>query len=113
MEVVLRALRGTHRASSLPLKSESFAPLASDRPTGALAGLELLATAVILLDGARCVTYANPAAENLFELSRRQLVGHAIDDVFADAANLAAAIGKSPTVNTRSGSRFLCGVRGW
>jgi len=95
MEVVLRALRGTHRASSLPLKSESFAPLASDRPTGALAGLELLATAVILLDGARCVTYANPAAENLFELSRRQLVGHAIDDVFADAANLAAAIGKS------------------
>src|SRR5512143_669888 len=69
--------------------------LSSDGPSGALAGLELLATAVILLDGARRVTYANPAAENLFELSRRQLLGHAIDDVFADAGNLTAAICKS------------------
>ncbi len=63
--------------------------------TSALAGLELLATAVILLDRARRVTYANPAAENLFELSRRQLVGHAIEEIFTDAANLTAAIGKS------------------
>src|ERR1700757_3188151 len=38
-------------------------------------GLELLATAVLLLGEDLVVRYANPAAENLFELSRRQLVG--------------------------------------
>ena len=36
--------------------------------------LDLLATAVLLLDGRGRVVYANPAAENLFELSRQKLV---------------------------------------
>ena len=38
-------------------------------------GLELLATAVVLLTDELGISYANPAAENLFELSKRQLVG--------------------------------------
>ena len=58
-------------------------------------GLEILATAVLLLDRARSVVYANPAAENLFELSRKHLVGHAPGEVFADAASLVAAIDKA------------------
>ncbi len=53
---------------------------------GAYPGLELLATAVLLLDPALRVVYANPAAENLFELSKKQLVGQAIAALFADPA---------------------------
>src|SRR5437899_10262060 len=58
-------------------------------------GLEILATAVLLLDRARRIVYANPAAENLFELSARHLVGHSPADVFTDATGLDAAIGKA------------------
>jgi two-component system nitrogen regulation sensor histidine kinase GlnL len=55
-------------------------------------GLDLLATAVLLLDDARCVVYANPAAENLFELSRTKFVRHTLDDVFGRRSPLASAI---------------------
>jgi len=68
---------------------------ASDEAGAAVAGFELLATAVLMLDGARRVTYANPAAENLFELAKKNLVGHRPDQVFVDAAGLTAAIDKA------------------
>ncbi len=58
-------------------------------------GLELLATAVVLLDGDLDMRYANPAAENLFELSKRQLVDHPAKSVFGDAAALFQAIDKA------------------
>jgi two-component system, NtrC family, nitrogen regulation sensor histidine kinase GlnL len=58
-------------------------------------GLELLATAVVLLDEHRTIRYANPAAENLFELSRRQLVDHGAASVFGDAPALFQAIDKA------------------
>jgi two-component system nitrogen regulation sensor histidine kinase GlnL len=58
-------------------------------------GLEILATAVLLLDRARGVVYANPAAENLFELSSRHLVGLTPSQVFSDASGLDAAIDKA------------------
>ena len=61
----------------------------------ATAGLELLATAVLLLDRARRVIYANPAAENLFELAKKHLVGHRPEQVFSDAAGLSSAIDKA------------------
>jgi two-component system nitrogen regulation sensor histidine kinase GlnL len=61
----------------------------------AYAGLELLATAVVLLDAARRVVYVNPAAENLFALSRKHLIGQRPDQVFADAAGLSIAIAKA------------------
>ena len=76
--------------NSLPL-----APLADEDAASACAGLELLATAVLMLDGARRVTYANPAAENLFELAKKHLVGHRPDQIFADAQGLRAAIDKA------------------
>jgi two-component system, NtrC family, nitrogen regulation sensor histidine kinase GlnL len=44
------------------------------------AGLELLSTAVLLLDEDLHVTYANPAAETLFAQARTHLVGNAFDD---------------------------------
>ena len=42
-------------------------------------GLELLATAVLMLDGELRVHYANPAAEDLLAQGRKHLLGHAIE----------------------------------
>ena len=66
----------------------SFSSMAGDDDPAAYPGLELLATAVLLLTEALEVSYANPAAENLFELSRRQLLGHSIRTVFGEAPAL-------------------------
>jgi two-component system nitrogen regulation sensor histidine kinase GlnL len=63
-------------------------PFVGDEVRGTFAGLELLATAVLLLDRTRRITYANPAAENLFALSKKHLVGHRPAEVFAEAASL-------------------------
>ncbi|MDQ2917191.1 MAG: nitrogen regulation protein NR(II) [Pseudomonadota bacterium] len=57
--------------------------------------LELLATAVLLLDDARRVVYANPAAENLFELSRRKFAGRTLAELFDACPTLEAAIDKA------------------
>ncbi len=72
--------------------SKPLPALAADAAARACAGLELLATAVLMLDAARRVTYANPAAENLFELAKKHLLGHRPDHIFADAQGLSAAI---------------------
>ncbi len=48
----------------------------------AFAGLELLATAVIVLDHDLVVQYANPAAENLFEFSQRSVSGQTVRKIF-------------------------------
>ena len=63
---------------------------ARDGP-GAYPGLELLATAVLLLDADLNVCYANPAAENLFEVSIRQLLGNSVRALFGDAPALLQA----------------------
>jgi two-component system nitrogen regulation sensor histidine kinase GlnL len=68
---------------------------ANDTLPGLYPGLELLATAVLLLDEHQHVCYANPAAENLFELSRRQLCGHDVRTLFGDAFALFQAIDKA------------------
>lgn len=67
---------------------------AKDGP-GAYPGLELLATAVLLLDADLHVCYANPAAENLFEVSIRQLLGNSVRALFGDAPALLHAIDKA------------------
>ena len=58
----------------------------------ALAGLDLLATAIMLVDRELTVRYANAAAENLFELSTKALVGHTLVDIFSDVRVLGGAI---------------------
>src|SRR5438874_8430681 len=63
--------------------------------SAAYTGLELLATAVVLLTDEFGISYANPAAENLFELSKRQLVGHSAGSVFGEAPALFQAIDKA------------------
>ncbi|MBI2313984.1 MAG: PAS domain-containing protein [Betaproteobacteria bacterium] len=61
----------------------------------AFSGLDFLATAVMLLDSNLRVQYANPAAENLFEFSSRNIVGDPVEQVFQDAGGLVQAIGQA------------------
>jgi len=55
-------------------------------------GLETLATAVVVLDNDRTVRYFNPAAENLFALSAKNVVGHTLEHSFEDASAMIAAL---------------------
>ncbi|MBP9713308.1 MAG: PAS domain-containing protein [Sterolibacterium sp.] len=55
------------------------------------AGLSLLSTAVILLDEHLCICHVNPAAENLFASSQRQLLAQPIGDLLGQAAELGTA----------------------
>ncbi len=54
--------------------------------------LEYLATAVILLDDESRITYLNPAAENLFDVSGKNLLGHPLQQVFTHTEQLASAM---------------------
>ncbi|HYD33933.1 MAG TPA: nitrogen regulation protein NR(II), partial [Methylophilaceae bacterium] len=56
------------------------------------AGLEHLATAVVLLDKSRKVIYANPSAEVLFAISAKQINGQAITQVFPGCEILHLAV---------------------
>ena len=58
----------------------------------AFSGLELLATAVVALDDAFVVRYANPAAENLFETGARSLIGQPFLALFGERAELERAL---------------------
>ena len=58
-------------------------------------GLDLLATAVLLIHFDRRIGYANPAAENLFAISRVKLVGQRVDQIFGAAPALCGAIDKA------------------
>ncbi len=65
----------------------------------ALAGLDLLATAIVIVDRELVVRFANPAAENLFELSSKSLVGNTIAETFENDRVLGAAIDYARTNN--------------
>jgi len=58
-----------------------------------LSGLDLLATAVMLVDENSYLRYMNPAAENLFGLSTHSAEGARLEEVFKDSGVLTAAIG--------------------
>lgn len=64
-------------------------PLSDHHQTGSTAQLlELLNTAVLLLDQQLKLVYLNPAAENLLEISRRQVTGQYWPDVVKAGAAL-------------------------
>jgi two-component system nitrogen regulation sensor histidine kinase GlnL len=56
------------------------------------AGLEYLATAAILLDKARKIVYANPAAEVLFATSAKQITGMPLAQLFPACNIMHAAV---------------------
>ena len=53
---------------------------------------EHLATAVILLDDSARVVYLNPAAEHLFDVSGKSLLGHPVQHAFTDYGQLTHAM---------------------
>jgi two-component system nitrogen regulation sensor histidine kinase GlnL len=55
----------------------------------ALEGLDLLSSAVVILDAESRITFANAAAENLFESSRKSLLNQKLGDLFLNGENLA------------------------
>ncbi len=56
------------------------------------AGLELITTAVVLLNAERHIVHANSSAEHLLHLSRRQLQGLPLGQLFRDAERLGPAL---------------------
>jgi two-component system nitrogen regulation sensor histidine kinase GlnL len=57
-----------------------------------LAGLDLLSSAVILLDGRLSIRYLNPAAENLFAVSQRSWLGRPLAQLAGTPAALDNAL---------------------
>ncbi|MGZ5781417.1 MAG: PAS domain-containing protein, partial [Burkholderiaceae bacterium] len=55
-----------------------------------LAGLDLLASAVVILDTEGRIIYANPAAEHLFESSSKALSTHKLTEIFLNGEDLVA-----------------------
>ena len=58
----------------------------------AFSGLDLLSSAVLLVDGKQVIRHLNPAAENLFAMSSRQLVGQPLERLLGSPPELAAAL---------------------
>ncbi len=61
-------------------------------PVSAFAGLDLLSSAVILLDAGLIIQYVNPAAENLFAVSARQLLRRPLAQLLGEPPGLSAAL---------------------
>jgi two-component system nitrogen regulation sensor histidine kinase GlnL len=58
----------------------------------AFSGLDLLSSAVVLVDAKLIIRHINPAAENLFAVSSRQLLGHPLQRLVGETAELSAAL---------------------
>jgi len=58
----------------------------------AFSGLDLLSSAVVLVDAAQVIRHVNPAAENLFAVSSRQLLGHPLHKLVGKPPELSAAL---------------------
>ncbi len=69
------------------------------KPESAAQLLETLNTAVLVLDHRLLLVYLNPAAENLFEISRRQITGHYWPDMIRASEPLVNRL--KETLNTR------------
>ncbi|WP_415033515.1 nitrogen regulation protein NR(II) [Azonexus sp.] len=71
---------------------------ASDLQPGQIfAGLDLLSSAVLLLDAAQCIVHCNPAAENLFAVSRRSCLGKPLAAVLGAVHGLQATLDHAGT----------------
>lgn len=63
-----------------------------DSTPPAFAGLELLSSAVVLIDDEFVVRYLNPGAENLFAVSSRKIVGFSLRRLLGEPAGLDSAL---------------------
>ena len=76
-----------------------------DMTPAALSGLDLLATAVVVVDARLAVRYMNPSAENLFELSSKNVAGQLLNELFTETAVL-----ESPPCESGTGTTMLGGL---
>ncbi|PKO84537.1 MAG: PAS domain-containing sensor histidine kinase [Betaproteobacteria bacterium HGW-Betaproteobacteria-11] len=60
--------------------------------TSSFGGLDLLSSAVLLVDDKRVLRYVNPAAENLFAISARQWTGRSLHDLLGEPPGLILAL---------------------
>ena len=60
----------------------------------AFSGLELLSSAVVLIDEQLAVRYLNPGAENLFATSSRKIVGQPLRRLLGEPVGLESALGR-------------------
>ncbi len=67
----------------------------ADVPIAAFAGLDLLATAVVVLDAGYVVRYTNQAAEDLLSTGAKSLVGQRFPQLFAEVAAVEAMLGEA------------------
>jgi two-component system, NtrC family, nitrogen regulation sensor histidine kinase GlnL len=75
------------------------------------AGLDLLATAVVVLDDEFTVRYANPAAENLLTAGARILIGQAFLGFFAERAELERSLEEARVIHWDYSARNVTYVR--
>lgn len=71
----------------------------SHTATGPFAGLELLSSAVVLVDGRLVIRYINPGAENLFAVSQRKLLGRPLERLLGTPPGLGAALDNALRTN--------------
>ncbi len=60
--------------------------------THAFSGLDLLSSAVLLLDGRELIRHMNPAAENLFAVAQRTWLGRPLSQLIGSSRVLSAAV---------------------
>ncbi|MBI5912223.1 MAG: nitrogen regulation protein NR(II) [Betaproteobacteria bacterium] len=82
--------RGGDRAASPGFVST--VPHCFDMAASSFSGLDLLATSVILVDDDLRVIYANPAAEDLFAFSLKNVVGQPLAQLFTDSGEVIVSL---------------------
>jgi two-component system nitrogen regulation sensor histidine kinase GlnL len=75
------------------------------------AGLDLLATAVVVLDDDFTVRYANPAAENLLSAGARSLIGQPFLGFFAERSELERSLEEARVIHWDYSARNVTYVR--
>jgi two-component system nitrogen regulation sensor histidine kinase GlnL len=75
------------------------------------AGLDLLATAVVVLDEELVVRYANPAAENLLTAGARSLIGQPFLGLFAERDELERSLEEARVIHWDYSARNVTYVR--
>ena len=72
---------------------------AASDPGSPFAGLDLLSSAVVLVDAALAIRYLNAGAENLFAISQRKLLGQPLERLLGSPPGLAAALDNALRTN--------------
>jgi two-component system, NtrC family, nitrogen regulation sensor histidine kinase GlnL len=75
------------------------------------AGLDLLATAVVILDDEYVVRYANPAAENLLTAGARSLIGQPFLGFFAERTELERSLDEARVIHWDYSARNVTYLR--